>query len=329
MSDVELTHNPSNGVTRGVWRRGDVVHKVLTRRKEAPAHWAASDDPRHWNYWKREALVYTTGLPERLGLGAPRLLGWEEQPDGDLELRLEHVDGAHGGALAQDGLRAAARALGRAQGTPPPDEPWFSRGFLRDYVGSRAVDWSLIDDDAAWAQPLVRRHFPPPLRDGLRRLHANRERLLALLARLPRAVCHLDVWPNNLIRRPGGEVVFLDWAFAGDGALGEDVGNLVPDSVFDQLLPHEHLGELETALTGEYLGGLRDAGWAGDERLPRLGIRASAVKYDWLTAFCLEHAREEQPAYGGQGTVDPDARYAARAAGLRLCARWAEEALRA
>ena len=246
MSDVELTHNPSNGVTRGVWRRGDVVHKVLTRRKEAPAHWAASDDPRHWNYWKREALVYTTGLPERLGLGAPRLLGWEEKPDGDLELRLEHVDGAHGGALAQDGLRAAARALGRAQGTPPPDEPWFSRGFLRDYVGSRAVDWSLIDDDAAWAQPLVRRHFPPPLRDALRRLHANRERLLALLA-----------------------------------------------------------------------------------RLPRLGIRASAVKYDWLTAFCLEHASEEQPAYGRQGTVDPDARYAARAAGLRLCARWAEEALRA
>jgi hypothetical protein len=86
-------------VTGGVWRRGDVVHKVLTRRRRAPAHWSASDDPRHWNYWKREALVYQTGLPGRLRLGAPRLLGSAKSPEGDVELRLEHVEGAHGAAL--------------------------------------------------------------------------------------------------------------------------------------------------------------------------------------------------------------------------------------
>ena len=53
------------------------------------------------------------------------------------------------------------------------------------------------------------------------------------MERLPRAVCHLDVWPNNIIRRAAGEIVLVDWAFAGDGALGEDIGNLVPDCVFD------------------------------------------------------------------------------------------------
>ena len=57
MARTPLTHNPLNGVTAGVWRQDDVVHKVLTRRREAPPHWAASDDPRHWNYWRREALV--------------------------------------------------------------------------------------------------------------------------------------------------------------------------------------------------------------------------------------------------------------------------------
>ena len=58
-----------------------------------------------------------------------------------------------------------------------------------------------------------------------------------------------------------------------------------------------------------------------------LGICASAVKYDWLTVYCLEHAgAARQPDYGRQGTVDADARYAARAAALGLCARWAEEA---
>jgi hypothetical protein len=59
----------------------------------------------------------------------------------------------------------------------------------------------------------------------------------------------------------------------------------------------------------------------------RLGICASAVKYGWLTAYCLEQAgADQQPADGRQGTVDADARYAARAAGLGLCARWAQEA---
>jgi hypothetical protein len=121
--------------------------------------------------------------------------------------------------------------------------------------------------------------------------------------------------------------VLLDWAFVGDGALGEDVGNLIPDSVFDLLLPHDLLDDLDAALTRAYLDGLRDAGWEGDERAVRLGICASAVKYDWLTVHCLEHAgAEQQPGYGHHGTVDADARYAARAAGLRLCARWVQEA---
>jgi hypothetical protein len=59
----------------------------------------------------------------------------------------------------------------------------------------------------------------------------------------------------------------------------------------------------------------------------RLGICASAVKYDWLTVLCLEHAStDEHLDYGRDGRVDADARYAARAAGLALCARWAREA---
>ncbi len=328
VADGPLTHNPLNGVTAGVWKRGRVVHKVLTGRREAPAHWASSEDPRHWNFWRREALAYTSALPERLGLGAPRLLEVVESPEGDVELRLEHVEGRHGGALTLEDLEAAAAVLGRAQGRADlPEEGWLSRGFLRAYSGSRPVDWALLDDDDAWAQPLMREHFGAPLRAALVRLHRGRDRLLTWMEELPRTVCHLDVWPNNLIGRPDGGIVFLDWAFVGDGALGEDVGNLVPDAVFDLLFPHDVLDDLDARLTRAYLAGLREAGWRGDERLVRLGICASAVKYDWLTAFCLEHApADEHLDYGRGGTVDAGRRYAARAAGLALCARWAQEA---
>jgi hypothetical protein len=201
------------------------------------------------------------------------------------------------------------------------------RGALSRGRGSRDVPWHVLDLDDAWTQPLVAEHFPPCLRAELLHLHERREWLLGLMERLPRTVCHLDVWPQNLVRRREGEIAFLDWAFVGDGALGEDVGNLVPDCVFDLLLPHGLLDELDAKLTVAYLRGLRDAGWHGDDRLVRLGICASAVKYDWLTVRCLDQARaDRQLDYGGRGTVAADARFAARAAGLGLLARWVREA---
>lgn len=63
-------------------------------------------------------------------------------------------------------------------------------------------------------------------------------------------------------------------------------------------LPHDRLGELDERLTRAYLGGLRDAGFSGDERLVRLGICTSAVKYGWLTAYRLEHASAERLVRG-------------------------------
>lgn len=330
-----LDHNPANGVTGGLWRSGGAVHKLLTCRPDAPAHWAASADQRHWNYWRREALVHESALPRRLGLGAPHVLAIDERTDG-IELVFEDVEGRHGAQLGVADLAAAAEDLGRAQGGPGlvggpdfiGDEPWLSRGFVAAYSGSRPADWALLYDDGAWAQPLMARHFDAGLRAGLVRLHERRDELLAVLGGLPRVIAHLDVWPNNLIRRPDGQVVFLDWAFTGYGALGEDISNLVPDSVFDLLLPHERLDELAAAVEHAYLAGLHVAGWHGDEALVGLGLRAAAVKYDWLVVLLLEEAgREGHLGYGRAETVDSDARYAARAAGLRLCARWADEAL--
>ncbi|MFD4554081.1 hypothetical protein ACFWP5_07110 [Streptomyces sp. NPDC058469] len=99
VSATPLTHNPKNGVTAGVRTvtAGDrtAVLKVLTRTKEATGRWAASDDPRHGNYWLREAEVYDSGLAQTwqpYGIRAPRLLA----------RHIEH-----------------ARRLGAAQGAAP------------------------------------------------------------------------------------------------------------------------------------------------------------------------------------------------------------------
>lgn len=170
------------------------------------------------------------------------------------------------------------------------------------------------------------RNWDPALREGWQRLLANRERLLDVMERLPRCTTHLDVWPSNEIRRPDGEIVLVDWAFCGDGAIGEDLGNHVPDSTFDLFWPAAALPLLDQETFAAYVDGLRSEGWAGDERLVRLGVVASCVKYTWLLPLILagasatHHAAYYQPA-------DPDHLFTERGLGFSLLVGWCGEAL--
>ena len=113
----------------------------------------------------------------------------------------------------------------------------------------------------------------------------------------------------------------------GEGALGEDVGNLVPDSVFDQFVPARKLAMLDREVFGGYLSGLREAGWDGAERVVRLGMCASAVKYEWLGPLMLQRASNaNQLDYGGRETANARRLYAERGIALAFLASWADEA---
>lgn len=336
-----LTHNPLNAVTGGIWRvvgpRDSVIVKVITdgRRHDGPDWWAASRVDHHWNSWRREVLVYRTGLPslyEPDGLGAPELRASHDLDDGTAVLVLEDVAGRTGSALTVDDLVDLAGALGRAQGRLAArgdwDRPFLSRSFLREYSRSKPVDDELLASDAAWSHPRVAAHLAP-LREPLTRLRAQWSDLVAIAEAAPSTLCHLDVWPANVVRRADGRFALLDWAFCGRGALGEDVANLVPDSVFDLLVPATAVDELAARAEAAYLAGVRDGGWRGHDDAVRLGLRAAAVKYHWLAARLL--ADPDAPVryvYGGRA-VDADDYYAARAAGLRVLCHWAEDALRA
>jgi hypothetical protein len=140
-------------------------------------------------------------------------------------------------------------------------------------------------------------------------------------------VCHLDLFPNNVFATGSG-VGLIDWSFSGDGAIGEDIGNLVPDSIFDLQVDATELARLEEMLPAAYISGLRAAGWAGDDRLVMLGIHASAVKYDWLAPRVIARtlADTASEGYGGQ-IVDPAEILAARWTGLALVGRWARTAV--
>jgi hypothetical protein len=213
VSTTTLRHNPLNAVTATVERLTDatgrtVICKELKQTTGVDDAWAASTDPRHWNYWRRELEVYhDASIRQQLqdaGLALPEA-EVVEQPDGGASIYLEDVPGLPGTEFSLSDHAALARACGRWQARPVPEVPWTSTGFLRMYSCSRAAPWDLLDDDAAWQQPLVAENWPAGRRTGWLRLVAHRNELLDLMERLPRARCHLDLWVSNVIRRPTGE----------------------------------------------------------------------------------------------------------------------------
>jgi hypothetical protein len=292
--DVEpLRHGQGNAATGGIWRvRGSAGTAILkvARRPVGPdpaKAFPTSHEPTHWNYWRREALAYETGLAATAyagaGITAPALLGTSTRPDGGVALWLANVVGTGGFDWPVPRLARFARELGAAQagwaGRVPATE-WLSRRWLAQYV-AEAPNWLGPGDPAVWDHPNLA-PWPAPVRARLRELWAGRHRILAVAEAAERTLCHLDVWPANLTDDFGASVL-LDWSFTGEGAVGEDLANLIIDSFTDGLMDMARLPELaETAVDG-YLAGLRDGGWAGSPDAVRTAIHASgAAKYSWF-----------------------------------------------
>jgi hypothetical protein len=328
----DIPHN--RWLTPGIWAVSSngqrMVLKCLTADREPSvsrwdAHWTeGAHEPRHWNYWAREGLAYQHQLVdvyEPGGIVGPALLA-AHSTDDLIVLLLEHVEGLPGEQWGPADYATASKSLGKAHGRllgghALSEYCWLSHGFLRQYSSEKPADWSLLDSDEAWHRPAVERNFPPELREAAAWLHAARDRLYEISAALPRVLCHLDFWTKNLVLRPDGSIVLIDWAFVGDGAIGEDVGNLIPDAAFDHFVDAEALPALEAMVRGAYLEGLANAGWKGDPRLAELGLCASAVKYDWLTpAMLLSASASRQMRYGGTEEIDADFRFRQRGIAL-------------
>lgn len=274
-----LAHFAGNTATGGIWRvesaTGSAVLKLATPNGEPPAQ---------WNYWHREPLAYRDGYLHRYcadsGITAPQLLTSITRADRAIELWLEDVDGTPGEQWSIERLAEFAGRLGALQARRRDDfatPSWLSHRFLRRYTA-----FNTLPGDPDWDHPVIARHWPPELRQGLRRLWERRAALFDAAESLPRAICHLDVWPKNLFAR-GDESVLIDWAFLGHGAVGEDIGNLIPDTCFDGLMDVSRLDEIAQTLTAAYAHGHRKAGGDLTESAVRQAIAVTgAAKYTWL-----------------------------------------------
>ena len=109
--------------------------------------------------------------------------------------------------------------------------------------------------------------------------------------------------------------------------MGEDIGNLIPDSVADGLIDPGLLPGIDAAVTDGYLAGLRAGGWRGrDAEVRRAVAVTGAAKYCWLAPRMLQRLEDG----GGAGFYDrrgATQALAGRLGVLSLVAGWGRLAL--
>lgn len=125
-----------------------------------------------------------------------------------------------------------------------------------------------------------------------------------------------------------GRSVLLDWAFAGEGAVGEDISNLILDSFTDGLMDPDLLPEIAEGCIDGYLKGLRDGGWSGSEDAVRVAVGAcGAAKFSWFGPAVLGRAVSNDVGSSNYSQDESAEVVVKRVAGLvTLIADWARVA---
>lgn len=275
------------------------------------------------DYWRREALAYQSGLLAELpaGVRAPRCYGVSEQPE-SVWIWLEDLGEDSRQRWTLEHFQRAARHLGRfagaylpgsrlLPGTPLPNAPWLCASLWRGFYADGDW-WARFIDPAspnnAWQRPLVQEVFSEPLRARVLRIWEEKWQWIAANERLPRVFCHNDAHRLNLTLRAAAdgqeELVMLDWGFCGNGALGNDLGELVGTSLSNFTADPANAAGLEESVLEGYLAGLRDAGWQGDAQLVRVGYLIALTLYWGGTLPCA--VAQAQP---GETRLDVEAKY--------------------
>lgn len=349
---IPLLHNEGNAGTAGIFRvlggGGSRILKIARPAtlplepgsRAATSAWQTSTEPTHFNYWRREVEAYTSGFAADAyadaGIRAPELLETVTREDGCIELWLEDVEGRSAFEMSPERLGRFGYELGVGQArwadrVPTQAEvPWLSRGWLAQYLG-HGPGANVTVDDSDWDDPAVHA-WSPETRRALRGLWESRRRVLADVEALPRTLCHLDCWPANILEDTSGTSVLIDWAFVGEGAIGEDPANLIIDSVTDGLMDISLLPQIADEVSEGYIRGLTDRGRGsgGDGAAVRQAIAMCAVaKYSWLGAIVLATAVRGRKNTNAYSQDDSAAEALVRLTPLAdLLAQWAESAVR-
>lgn len=266
------------------------------------------DDPniRHMFYWKREFMLVQSGLLSNLPrpVVVPRFYAATEHENGAW-LWMEYIVESVNRRWTTEQYTFAARQVGRFSAEclklqPLPDYPWLSNRHLRDWLGISA---DIEDRD----NPFVIKAFSSQLLERVTKLWDDSERFLNILDRLPQVFSHFDYQRRNLFIRQTApnreELVVIDWALCGYGALGAELFSLLGDNMIVFEEEAEAMPELEAAAFPVYLEGLRDGGWTDNPEWVRLAYTTETALYlaaaaPALVTYWTSHSTDALKSFG-------------------------------
>ncbi|MBT5712843.1 phosphotransferase [Candidatus Poribacteria bacterium] len=235
-------------------------------------------DPSAQAYWRREADVHESGVLSCLegGLRAAPCLAIHDFGD-EVWLWMPEVqdDEPERWSLARLGL--AARQLGQFNAQLPErraESIWagiprqWLRAWHEDAVrpGYAAYQGCILEPGAGTV-------FEAETAEEVERIWRAADELLDRLELLPQCFCHFDAFRRNLFA-VGDTTVAIDWAFAGLGAYGEDLASLVFATIGLDGIESRDLDGFREIAFAEYMTGLREAGWRGDDTATRFAFLA-------------------------------------------------------
>ena len=307
-------HENYNPLTEGVYRVTGTAHAgartlpwsvilKIVRWWDMSANFSSdwANDPTHFFYWKREALVFQSGILHGLQhqLAPPTCYGVLDVAGDRLWLWLEDVQETQPGRWNLDRHILAARHFGQfngafAQAAALPTYPWLSQHFLRQWLAFCRA-WqsdAILGDASVWSDSAVHGVLPSNLVPRILALLRDADVLLAALEALPQTLCHLDTDRRNLFSRSDhdgqAQTVVIDWGFLGLAAVGEDLGNQVGGELFHLAVrPSEATKYADAALTA-YLDGLREMQWHGQIEDVGLAMRLHQLHYLGISPLIVQ-----------------------------------------
>jgi hypothetical protein len=245
--------------------------------------------------WRTEPELYGSALRDLLpaGLRLPSVFLVDELDDGTAAIWMEDVVQVVEPWTLAD-YRHVGHLLGRLAGRFPesPDAVPLPlrRRDLRQYFFGRVSHGVLpaLRGEAVWEHPLIAPVVDADLRRDLHALADAAPAILEGVDALPRTLAHGDACPQNLLRGVDGDVVAIDWQFAGWSAVGFDVGQLIAGHAESGDLEPAQLEAAYTGALEEYVKGLHDEGTTMATGDVALGAAAALIIRSAFTALPLE-----------------------------------------
>ena len=249
-------------------------------------------EPEGSNYWKREALAFSSGL--LIGWPGPLVpvhcYGVEEVSKSQAWIWLEAREDAGPHALwTIEQLALAAYdfgALAAQWQSKLPDVrhyPWLAQRWLGGWVALVrifAVD-HFLEHDGCGNGSAVESFLNGTTRRRIAELISDADDLLAGFDSLPVTLAHHDPqWGNLFAAAPEespARTVVIDWGFVGLAPIGSDLGLHIGQNIMSWGIDQRRAAEHDQASTAAYISGLQDYGWKSDVDSVKFARAAAAA----------------------------------------------------